>query len=130
MHNLSTRKLNYSEQSPHSIKVLLLVEHPAQVRQQSRHNFWVNISRCQNWLSILALFDQQFFDARGSITLVNNRHALEELGELLEVALHVLVRDLIPEHVDKLDAGGFEQIQFVNLRFLQLWQNQSLNVVE
>jgi hypothetical protein len=81
-------------------------------------------------LTIFAFLDEKFLNAGCCITLVNNGHALQKLGKLLEVALNMLIRDLVPKHIDKLNAGSFEEVQLVNLSLLQLWQDQCLDVVE
>jgi hypothetical protein len=45
---------------------------------------------------------------------------LQEVGHKIQEDRHKLVRKLISEHVDKLDACGFEEAQVVNLAFLKL----------
>jgi hypothetical protein len=45
---------------------------------------------------------------------------LQEVGHKIQEDRHKLVWELISEHVNKLDACGFEEAQVINLTFLKL----------
>ena len=86
----------------------MLVQETAQVLKQAVHDIRVDIlAREKRLIIYFAFLDQQLLNAGCGVALVHDRHALEEVGEQLEVALYVLIWDLVPEHVYKLYTCGF-----------------------
>jgi hypothetical protein len=76
----------------------------------------VDVLRGKKWLlSSLALLDEKFLNASSSVTLVHYRHALKELDEHSKIPRDMLIRNLVSEHVHKLDASGFQKWQVVEI---------------
>ena len=42
----------------------------------------------------------------------------------------MLIRHLVPEHIYKLNASSFEEVQLVNFGLLKFWEDQCLDVIE
>jgi len=83
--------------------------------------------------SIQSFPDEKLLNASGSVRLVDNLCRFEVIGEETNKDGHVLVGDLVPEHVHKLDARCLELGKCVDvgaLGHLQLGDNQLLKVVE
>jgi hypothetical protein len=55
-----------------------------------------------------SLSEQEFLDAGCCIGLVDLALTLEEVGDLVQENWHVLIGQLIPEHIDELNASSLQ----------------------
>ena len=75
------------------------------------------------------LSEQELLDASRCIGLVHLALTLKEVGYLVQEDGDVLVGELVPEHVDELNASSFKLAQIIDFAVLKLRQHQVLQVV-
>jgi hypothetical protein len=131
--DLLLRKLDDSEERAHGVEVLVIVEELTDVLEKLSKNFLAHISLIEDSLTrvVLLFANQKFLDARGGVRLVYCLLRLEILGEKVDEFRHIRVRNLVAEHVNELDASGFQDHEVVNrdtLLDLQLRHDQLLDV--
>ena len=126
--------LDDSKQTAHGIQVLVFVQELTDVLQKLLEHVLTDVFVIQNWFTriVLRLSDKKLFNASSCIRLVDRHLRFEILGEQLHKLEHIVVWDLIAEHVNELDACRLEDWKLVELTGicnLKLWHNQGLQIV-
>ena len=75
------------------------------------------------------LSEQELLDASRCIGLVHLALTLEEIGYLVQEDWDILIWQLVPKHVDELNASSFELAKIIDFAVLKLRQHQVLQVV-
>ena len=68
---------------------------------------------CENYFAVGTLSDHELFNGRCSIALVDLILTSEIVGKQIHKVSQEMLRNLVSEHIDKLDAGRFKNRQVV-----------------
>jgi hypothetical protein len=75
------------------------------------------------------LSEQEFLNAGCCIGLVDLTLTLKEVGDLIQENWDILIWQLIPEHIDELNASSLQLAEIIDFTLLKLRQHQILQVV-
>ncbi len=109
--------LHDSKQAAHGIQVLVLVQKLTDVLQKLLKHVLTNVFVVENWFTWigLRLSNKKLFNTSSCIRLVDRHLRFEILSEELHKLEHIIVWDLIAEHVHELDACRLEDWKLVEL---------------
>lgn len=109
------RQLDDSEEGSHRVQILIIAEKFANVLEEFTKDVLGHISLVKDGLAGLVerLPHEELLDAGCCIRLVHCLFGPQVLTEKIDKFGDVLVRNLVSEHVDKLDAGRFEDHQVI-----------------
>lgn len=61
--------------------------------------------------------------------MINVALTLKEIGHFIQEDWHILIRKLISEHIDELDACCLELAKIIDFDILKLWQDQIFKII-
>ena len=112
LENLTLCQLDCPVEWTHSVEVLALIQELTQSLEELLEDFGLNVGWGEYRVARLtlavggcSLSEQEFLNAGCCIGLVHLTLTLKEVGDLIQENWDVLIWQLIPEHIDELNAS-------------------------